>query len=97
MTDGTPYVRNPWRVTATGAEIRTGHCRRCGNGLGHDVIRNGRTQWRRAGKPSGTTLQGDRRDYTDEMPRGAKVVRRREIRRGDSVQVAQLRRSAYYD
>lgn len=76
-----PWQRNPWTKLPTGAILRTGHCRRCDNGLGHH---NGRRGWRR---PTGLLLQRDRLTYDDELAPGEKVKRRRAIRHAESAAV----------
>lgn len=83
MIDNPNQVTVRPKVTGNGVEIwgpnfwlRTGHCRRCENGLGH-------TSRRGAGgeKSTGLLLQRPGAHYyEDEMARGEKVKLRRQVR-----------------
>lgn len=70
------YGPNAW--------MRTGHCRRCVNGLGHTIRRNS------AGRPAGVSLRntGIRGLYEDEIAPGEKVFLRRQVRVRERAAVA---------
>jgi|SRR5277367_1156511 len=67
--------------------MKTGHCRRCDNGLGHTNRRRG------AGgeKPTGTLLaRPGAHIYQDEIAPGEKVTLRRRVRYREKANVRQL-------
>ena len=67
--------------------LKTGHCRRCDNGLGHTNRRRG------AGgeRPTGTLLaRPGAHFYEDEMVPGEKVKLRRRVRHRETVEVRRL-------
>jgi hypothetical protein len=92
------YNRNQIEIrpkrTGSGVEVwgpnfwlKTGHCRRCENGLGHTDRRRG------AGgeKSTGLLLQrpGSHR-YEDELTPGEKVIERRRLRHAEKATVRRL-------
>ena len=70
-------------MRSDGSWIKTGHCRRCVNGLGH----------RRASgssKATGVLLQRDRLTYDDELAPGEKTARRRAVRHREKAEVRRM-------
>jgi hypothetical protein len=79
-------VRESWNgsvVLADGSWLKRGHCRRCENGLGHQLTQ-------RSTKATGLLLQRDRLTYDDELAPGEKVARRRAVRHRETDEVRRI-------